>query len=108
MIASVGIGEYGRLKSCLEAKTNCSGMTGQTSGIRCFLAAGQSIIRPQNAADRLEAMTSESVQIPSFQAKHAAKHSDNDGPQTAGMRHAFSLYGPYCHPPQCPLVPAPV
>ena len=108
MVASVGIREYGKLKSCLETKTNCSGVTGQISGIRCFLATGQSVILPHSAADRVEAVISESLPISSFQAKHAAERTDSDGPQTAGMRDVVYLYGPYCHPPQCSLVPAPV
>jgi len=46
MIASVGTGEYGRLKSCLETEPSCCGMTGQISGTRCFLATGQSVVGP--------------------------------------------------------------
>lgn len=38
MIALVGIGEDDRLKSCLETRPDCSGMTEQISNLRRLLA----------------------------------------------------------------------
>lgn len=81
MIASVGTGEYGRLRSCLEKQTALVWQDRfQTEDA---LATGQRLIRWHSAADRLEAVPLESLPISSFQAKPAAEHPDSDSPQMA-------------------------